>query len=100
MSSRQDHKLRASEARLAAEMRALSAATRRKRRRLLYGMFGTAAVVVALSMAIFSGGGTTASAGGGKLIGASFSIRLVAGAALPAGRWGIHAVRPPLLHRS
>jgi hypothetical protein len=80
MSSSRDRKLRASEMRLTAEMRALAAATRRKRRILLYGMFATAAVVVALSMATLSGGTTTASAtGGGKLIGASFSSRLVAG---------------------
>jgi hypothetical protein len=76
--SRQDRELRASEVRLAAEMRALVAATRRKRRHLLYGMVGTAAVIVALSIAIFSGGSTIASAGGGKHIGASFSSRLVA----------------------
>jgi hypothetical protein len=56
--SRQDRKLRASEVRLAAEMRALAATTRRKRRHLLYGMFGTVAVVVVLSMAIFTGGRT------------------------------------------
>lgn len=80
MSSRQDRKVRAREARHAAEMRAQAGALKRKRLRLVYGTFAVAAVVVALSIAISSGGSATASAaGGGKLIGASLSSRLLAG---------------------
>ena len=80
MSSRQDRKHRAREARRAAEMRAQAAASRRKRLRRLYGMFAAAAVVVALSIAISSRGSATANAASGsKLIGASFSSRLFAG---------------------
>lgn len=79
MSSRQGRKLRAREARLAAEMRAQSAVTRRKRLRLLGGMLAAATLVVALSVVISSRSSATASAaGGGKLIGASFSSRLFA----------------------
>ena len=80
MSARQDRKVRAREARHAAEMRAQAGALKRKRLRLVYGTFAVAAVVVALSIAISSGGSATASAaGGGKLIGASLSSRLFAG---------------------
>jgi protein-disulfide isomerase len=80
MSSRQDRKVRAREARHAAAMRAQAEALKRKRLRLVYGLSAAAAVVVALSIAISSGAGATASAaGGGKLIGASLSSRLFAG---------------------
>jgi hypothetical protein len=80
MSSRQDRKARAREARLVVEQREQAAATRRQRLRLLYGIVAAGAVVLALSIAISSGGGATArAADGGKLTGASFSSRLFAG---------------------
>jgi protein-disulfide isomerase len=80
MSSRQDRKVRAREARHAQEMRAQSEALKRKRLRLLYGMCAVAAVVVALSIAVTGGARATAGAAdGGKLIGASFSSRLFDG---------------------